>query len=112
MSKKIKIIAKHKILNFIDCKITAVAKEQFEEIVRSTGANIIKTVEHHFSPQGLTLLTLLSESHASLHTYPEHKFCYLDIFTCGDMNISAFERGMREILKPQRIISKTINRSY
>lgn len=112
MTKKLKIIAKHKIFNFIDCQTTKIEKKQFEKIVRSTGANIIETLEHYFSPQGYSIISLLAESHASLHTYPEHNFCYLDIFTCGDMNISAFERGMREIFKPQRIISKTINRSF
>lgn len=39
---------------------------------------------HQFSPQGVTGLLLLSESHLSLHTWPEHGYCAVDLFTCGD----------------------------
>jgi S-adenosylmethionine decarboxylase proenzyme len=41
-------------------------------------------VSKRFVPQGVTLLALLSESHASLHTYPEVGAVFLDVFTCGN----------------------------
>ena len=31
----------------------------------------------------VTLLALLAESHASLHTLPENKYCAMDYYTCG-----------------------------
>lgn len=107
-----KIQAKHKILSFMDCQNTDLSKEAFENAVALTGATIISTLEHNFEPQGKSILTLLSESHASFHSYPEYDFCYLDIFTCGDMNINAFEKALRKILKPQQTKARVYNRSY
>jgi S-adenosylmethionine decarboxylase len=106
------ITARHKILSFIGCEICELTERQFEQAVRATDAKVIKTISHRFQPQGLSILTLLAESHASIHTYPEYDFCYLDIFTCGDMKLGAFKIAMAEILKPREIIEKTIDRSF
>jgi S-adenosylmethionine decarboxylase len=46
-------------------------------------ATILHILSHRFTPQGVTVLALLSESHASIHTYPEARACFVDIFTCG-----------------------------
>ena len=43
---------------------------------------ILNKVEHIFQPQGFTLLYLLSESHISVHTFPEREYLALDIYTC------------------------------
>lgn len=105
------ITAKHKILSYYGCETCDCTNNQFETAVRKTGAKILQTVSHKFKPQGLSILTLLAESHASLHTYPEYDFCYLDIFTCGNMDVDAFDKEMRRLLHPIRISEKTINRS-
>jgi S-adenosylmethionine decarboxylase len=47
-------------------------------------ATVCDVVSKRFDPQGVTVLALLSESHASLHTYPEVGSVFLDVFTCGD----------------------------
>jgi S-adenosylmethionine decarboxylase proenzyme len=48
------------------------------------GATVCDVVSRRFAPQGVTVLALLSESHASLHTYPEVGSVFLDVFTCGN----------------------------
>lgn len=45
---------------------------------------ILNKIEHVFEPQGFTILYLLSESHISIHTFPEKKYFALDIYTCRD----------------------------
>jgi S-adenosylmethionine decarboxylase proenzyme len=35
------------------------------------------------SPKGVTLLALLAESHASIHTWPCERYCAIDLYTCG-----------------------------
>jgi S-adenosylmethionine decarboxylase len=47
---------------------------------------ILNTVCHKFEPQGFTMLFLLSTSHFSIHTYPEHNKCSIDLYSC-DMNV-------------------------
>jgi S-adenosylmethionine decarboxylase len=40
---------------------------------------------HAFSPIGATVLYLLSESHISVHTFPERAYVAVDIYTCREM---------------------------
>lgn len=55
-----------------------------ENAAESSGATVIKTISYHFLPQGVTAVSLLSESHISIHTWPERGEAAIDIFTCGD----------------------------
>jgi len=46
-------------------------------------------INHHsfkFTPQGLSCVVLLAESHISIHTWPESEYAALDVFTCGSKN--------------------------
>jgi S-adenosylmethionine decarboxylase len=79
--------------------------------VASAGAIILKSVEHVFPPYGLTMVILLSESHASIHTYPEYGACFVDLFTCGN-NCSAekFDVALREYLNPKEVNARLLVR--
>ncbi|HYS36327.1 MAG TPA: adenosylmethionine decarboxylase [Pseudonocardiaceae bacterium] len=55
-----------------------------ERSLDRAGATVCDVVSKRFVPQGVTVLALLSESHASLHTYPEVGSVFLDVFTCGN----------------------------
>lgn len=44
---------------------------------------VLAVADHQFEPQGETWMWLLSESHCSLHTFPEHNYFSLDIYGCG-----------------------------
>ena len=51
----------------------------------ATGATILHSHFHHFSPNGgVSGVVVLAESHISIHTWPERDFAALDIFVCGD----------------------------
>jgi S-adenosylmethionine decarboxylase len=43
---------------------------------------ILNKIQHKFQPQGFTTLYLLSESHISIHTFPEKQYAAIDIYTC------------------------------
>lgn len=49
-----------------------------------TGANIIKTAFHKFNPHGVSGIVVIAESHLAIHTWPEHGYAAVDIFTCGE----------------------------
>jgi S-adenosylmethionine decarboxylase len=53
-----------------------------DTICETNNYTILNRVEHQFQPQGLTMLYLLSESHISIHTFPERDYFALDIYTC------------------------------
>ena len=52
-------------------------------VLDQAGATVLDVTSKRFEPQGVTVLALLSESHASLHTYPEIGSVFVDVFTCG-----------------------------
>jgi S-adenosylmethionine decarboxylase len=50
---------------------------------KAANATILRTASHKFEPQGVTAFLLLSESHISVHTWPELNKAAVDIYTCG-----------------------------
>jgi S-adenosylmethionine decarboxylase len=55
-----------------------------EEAAVISGATVLETVFKKFDPQGATVICLLSESHISIHTWPEEGKAAVDVYTCGD----------------------------
>jgi S-adenosylmethionine decarboxylase len=79
---------RHFILEMWDCnreivndvkKITQI----LSEAVNDAGATIIKQFYHEFNPPGITGVAILTESHISIHTWPEEGYVAVDLFTCG-----------------------------
>lgn len=50
----------------------------------SVGATVLTRHSHAFEPQGVTAVVVLSESHVSIHTWPEWGGATIDAYTCGD----------------------------
>ena len=48
------------------------------------GAEIREFVFHKFSPQGVSGVVVISESHLAIHTWPELGYAAIDVFTCGE----------------------------
>jgi len=47
------------------------------------GATVLKTAFQDFNPQGVSGVVVIAESHLTIHTWPEHGYAAVDIFTCG-----------------------------
>ena len=61
----------------------AALRRALTDALVAAGASVRQVVDESFSPQGVTVLALLAESHASVHTWPEHGTAHVDVFTCG-----------------------------
>lgn len=48
------------------------------------GAEIREVAFHKFTPQGVSGVVVISESHLAIHTWPELGYAAVDVFTCGD----------------------------
>ncbi|MGA2368753.1 MAG: adenosylmethionine decarboxylase [Dehalococcoidia bacterium] len=55
------------------------------DVARSIGATVIKDSFYQFTPQGVSGVVIIAESHISIHTWPEYSFAAVDVFTCGDV---------------------------
>jgi len=88
MTKSIIFTGRH-VLAELDGVLPAVLDDEhylrgaLESALRECGATVCQVISKRFSPQGVTVLALLSESHASLHSYPEAGSAFVDVFTCG-----------------------------
>ena len=81
--------------------------------------NIIDIKQKKFEPQGVSLIFLLSESHFSLHTWPEKGKISMDLFSCNkefqynividNCNIN-IKSVIKNFLKPKNIKLKSIER--
>jgi S-adenosylmethionine decarboxylase len=67
------------LLNDIDLISKALRQAAVE-----AGSTIVASVFHPFTPQGVTGVVVLEESHLSIHTWPEHGYVAVDFYTCGD----------------------------
>jgi len=54
------------------------------EAAKVARCHVIKDVFHKFSPHGVSGVVVVSESHLAIHTWPEHGYAAVDLFTCGD----------------------------
>ena len=59
-------------------------KQALDMICEKENYSILGRLEHQFEPEGLTIIYLLSESHISIHTFPEREYAALDIYTCRE----------------------------
>jgi S-adenosylmethionine decarboxylase len=53
------------------------------EAASECGATVLGDSFHRFSPQGVSGVVVIAESHVFIHTWPEHGYAAVDIFTCG-----------------------------
>lgn len=68
----------------------------------SCGATLLKVESFHFEPNGVTAIAILAESHASLHTYPDHGVIMIDAFTCGSIDPDPLIRSLVEGVRAER----------
>lgn len=66
------------ILNDLDA-----LKQLLREAAIECGAEVLGDSFHRFSPQGVSGVIVIAESHLFIHTWPEHGYAAVDIFTCG-----------------------------
>ncbi len=83
-------LGKHLLLELKDCNAGLLNDIEYLRIVlsdvaRQIGATVIQDSFYQFTPQGVSGVIIIAESHISIHTWPEHNFAAVDVFTCGDV---------------------------
>ena len=83
-----KALGKHLLLELNDCdpkllNDIGLIREIMLAAANESGATVLGESFHQFSPQGVSGVILIAESHLSVHTWPEHGYAGADIFTCG-----------------------------
>jgi S-adenosylmethionine decarboxylase proenzyme len=82
-------LGRHFLLELKDCDRDLLndldsLKELLKEAAEECGAEVLGDSFHHFSPQGISGVVVIAESHLFIHTWPEYGYAAVDIFTCGN----------------------------
>lgn len=86
-------------------------KRYMLEAAEKSHTTVLSVCCEKFEPSGCTILVLLSESHLSIHTYPEQHFAAIDCYTCGiDKYPGLALDYLYQQLKPTKRFSKTFHR--
>ncbi|MBX9722439.1 MAG: adenosylmethionine decarboxylase [Candidatus Obscuribacterales bacterium] len=107
---------KHFMGSYMGCQYELLTSPEFvlaamREAIEASGASLLNEAVHLFPNGGMTAVFLLSESHASIHTYPEHNSCFVDLFTCGETCCpEEFDAVLRRHLNPGRANVKVLLR--
>ncbi len=82
-------LGKQVILEMYDCDAAILNDKQeigrlMLEAAELAKATVVQQCFHEYSPHGISGTVVIAESHLNIHTWPEHAFAAVDIFTCGD----------------------------
>ncbi|GBE20531.1 MAG TPA: adenosylmethionine decarboxylase [Candidatus Pacearchaeota archaeon] len=79
-------------------------KEIFLEALKQENFTILNQFSHEFEPKGFTMIIMLAESHATLHTYPEYNSLHFSIYSCrGPEDGKKVFEFLKEKLSPSSI---------
>lgn len=87
-------LGRHVLLELYQCPVELLkAGDELEGFMKAAaermGATVVTSNFHQFSPYGISGVVIIQESHLTLHTWPEHQYAAVDIFTCGEIDLEA-----------------------
>jgi len=96
-------LGRHLLIELKDCNVEVLndldfLKRCLHDAANQIGATVVNECFYEFSPHGISGVLIISESHLCVHTWPEHGYAAIDIFTCGDS------------VKPERAVNPLVER--
>ena len=82
-------LGRHLLLELKDCNREVLndldfIKDCLRDTAEKIGATVVNECYYQFTPHGISGVVIIAESHLCIHTWPEHNYAAVDIFTCGD----------------------------
>jgi S-adenosylmethionine decarboxylase len=109
-------LAQHTLLEFYGCdpaglKRARDVKTVLCDAVLAGGGTIVKSVFHNFSPYGVSGVVVITESHVTIHTWPEHAYAAVDIFSCSKkLNHKTIRDELKRALSAAQVAEKSFRR--
>ncbi len=91
-------------------------KKLISKKIEETGLTELGNFYHYFSPDALTAVICLSESHISFHTWADEKYTSLDVFVCNYQKDNTgkariiFDYLVKEVFRPTESKKQEIER--
>lgn len=108
-------LGRHFIAEFYKCNPLTINDSRAVECIMTeaasiSGATIIKPFFHTFSPQGVSGIIVIAESHFAIHTWPEHSYAAVDLFSCSDFLYKEALSHIRDSFQSAEYSINVINR--
>ena len=109
----------HILANLTNCNFDFAKEDSLlttiTQYITLSGLSVVSSCSYKFTPQGLTFVILLAESHLSVHTWPELKSVAFDLYVCNhtkDNSKSALEvyEMVKTLFNPKEINQQIIKR--
>lgn len=84
-----KALGQHLVLELYGCSAASLSSVAYVQdamlkAAKAANATIIDSIFHNFKPYGVSGVVVIAESHFAIHTWPEHGYASVDLFTCGE----------------------------
>jgi len=88
-----------------------IGKPLLQQIINETQLHVVSEVGHQFQPFGYSYAYVLSESHFTIHTYPEFSSCFIDIFCCNPaFNTEQAVEVIKKVYQTEQIRFEVVKR--
>lgn len=90
----------------------AVLQRLFDALIGELKLTVVGAPQWHVFPGegGVTGLALLSESHLAIHTFPEHGFAALSVYSCREREAPAFDGLLKRAFEATHVSVRTLER--
>ena len=103
----VQAVGRHLILELWGCSnlnSVEVVERALRETVEACNTTLLDLRVYPFTPIGVTGVAIVTESHIMIHTWPEHGYAAVDVFTCGaHTNPSDALPVLRRHFAPERV---------
>lgn len=109
-----KTLAVHYIVDLYNCDEKMInSVNNISKIMNEAGIignlHIVENCFHQFSPQGVSGILILEESHFAIHTWPEYNYVSVDLYLCGDdNNVDSIVDYLKEVFKSNSIKRRVV----
>lgn len=100
-------IANYKLLDDMDYCLSTLSKA-----IESVSCEVLNIYQHKFSPQGISINATLSESHCAIRTWPEHAYCSIDFYSCGEKDLKKGVDCFINAFNPKKIRMIELKRGH
>lgn len=108
-------LGSHILLEFHNCSASLKDSAKVREVLLGAAgvahAHIVDSFFHQFNPHGVSGVIVISESHFAIHTWPEHNYAAIDLFSCSeDLLAEDAIKFMKEAFKPKTVSMLKLDR--